>query len=149
MHWRFSRDVWPRHRTSPVPRTTWPGFWQLVPWTSFVTRGTRRAGQESRRARTETRNIWNTLGVALYRAGEWKSAIEALTKSMVLLPGQNESFNTLFLAMAHGQLGDKPQGHSWYDKAVKWMDKNQPKDEELIRFRAEAAALLGVNEKKD
>ena len=29
------------------------------------------------------------------------------------------------------------------------MEKNQPKDEELIRFRAEAAALLGVKEKKN
>src|SRR5438067_114028 len=28
------------------------------------------------------------------------------------------------------------------------MDKNKPKDEELIRFRAEAEALLGVKEKK-
>jgi hypothetical protein len=26
---------------------------------------------------------------------------------------------------------------------------DQPKNEELLRFRAEAAALLGVNEKKD
>ena len=26
------------------------------------------------------------------------------------------------------------------------MDKNQPQDEELRRFRAEAAALLGVKE---
>ena len=29
------------------------------------------------------------------------------------------------------------------------MEKNQPKNEELQRFRAEAAALLGVNEQKD
>jgi hypothetical protein len=29
------------------------------------------------------------------------------------------------------------------------MDKNAPANEELIRFRAEAAALLGVNEKKE
>ncbi len=68
---------------------------------------------------------------------------------MELLPGKNDGFNAFFLAMAHWQLGDKPQAHSWYDKAVPWMEKNQPKDEELVRFRAEAAALLGVNEKKD
>jgi eukaryotic-like serine/threonine-protein kinase len=92
--------------------------------------------------------FWNTLGVARYRAGEWKAAIDALTKSMELLPGQSESFNSFFLAMAHWQLGDKPEGRSWYDKAVAWMEKNQPKDEELIRFRAEAAVLLEVNAKK-
>ena len=50
--------------------------------------------------------------------------------------------------MAHWQLGDKPQARSWYDKAVPWMEKNQPKNEELVRFRAEAAALLGVKAKR-
>jgi hypothetical protein len=29
------------------------------------------------------------------------------------------------------------------------MEKNQSNNEELVRFRAEAAALLGVKEKKD
>jgi hypothetical protein len=29
------------------------------------------------------------------------------------------------------------------------MEKNQPNNEELVRFRAEVAALLGVKEKKD
>jgi hypothetical protein len=53
-----------------------------------------------------------------------------------------------FLAMAHWRLGDKPQARSWYGKAVSWMEKNQPRNEELMRFRAEAAALLGVNATK-
>jgi hypothetical protein len=29
------------------------------------------------------------------------------------------------------------------------MDKNQPRNEELASFRAEAAQLLGVDKKKD
>jgi WD40 repeat protein/tetratricopeptide (TPR) repeat protein len=91
---------------------------------------------------------WNTLGVAHYRAGDWKAAIEALTKSMEYRNG-GDSADWFFLAMAHWQLGDKTQARSWYDKAVTWMEKYQPKDEELLRFRAEAAALLEVNEKKD
>ena len=90
---------------------------------------------------------WNTLGTARYRDGDWKAAIEALTKSMELSKG-GDGNDWFFLAMAHWQLGDKPQARSWYDKAVPWMEKNQPKNEELIRFRAEAAALLEVNEKK-
>ena len=53
----------------------------------------------------------------------------------------------IFLAMAHWQLGDKILARSWYDKVVSWMEKNQPNNEELLRFRAEAAALLGVNQK--
>jgi tetratricopeptide (TPR) repeat protein len=89
---------------------------------------------------------WNTLGVAYYRAGDWKSAVDALTKSMELREG-GDSNDWFFLAMAHWQLGDKSQARSWYGKAVPWMAKNQPKDEELIRFRAEAAALLEANDK--
>ena len=80
--------------------------------------------------------------------GEWKAAIEALTKSMELRKG-GDSNDWFFLAMAHWQLGDKTQARSWYDKAVPWMEKNQPKNEELLRFRAEAAALLGLKEKKN
>ena len=92
---------------------------------------------------------WNTLGVAQYRAGDWKAAIEALTKSMELMHGESEGFNTFFLAMSHWQLSDKPQALSWYAKAIAWMEKNQPKNEELIRFRDEAAALLEVKATKD
>ena len=46
--------------------------------------------------------------------------------------------------MAHWQLGEKEAARKWYDQAVAWMDKNQPNNEELRRFRAEAAELLGV-----
>jgi len=91
--------------------------------------------------------FWNTLGVAEYRAGDWKAAIDALTKSLEVRKG-GDSFDWFFLAMAHWQLGEKPHARSWYDKAVRWMEKNQPKNEELVRFRTEAAAFLEVNETK-
>jgi uncharacterized protein HemY len=86
--------------------------------------------------------------VAQYRNGDWKAAIKALTRSMELHTG-GDSTDWFFLAMAHWQLGDKTQARSWYDKAVSWMEKNQPKNEELVRFRAEAAALLEVKERKN
>jgi serine/threonine protein kinase/tetratricopeptide (TPR) repeat protein len=88
-------------------------------------------------------NIWNTLGVAHYRANDWKSAIESLEKSEGLSNGDN-SFNFFFLAMAHWQLGYKEEARKWYNKAVEWMDKNLPEDKELLGFRAEAAELLGL-----
>jgi hypothetical protein len=59
------------------------------------------------------------------------------------------SFDWYFLAMAHWQLGKKDESRKWYDQAVEWMEKNQPKNEELRRFRAEAAELLGFEKKKD
>ena len=87
-------------------------------------------------------NAWNTLGVAQYRASDWKAALVTLTKSNELLGGKELSFNAFFLAMAHWQLDHKPEARSWHDQAVQWMDKNKPGDEELRRFRAEAAELL-------
>ena len=48
------------------------------------------------------------------------------------------------MAMAHSQLGDKEQARKWYDRAVAWMEKNDPKNEELARFRVEAEDLLKI-----
>jgi Flp pilus assembly protein TadD len=87
----------------------------------------------------------NTLGIAQYRNGDHKTAMETLKKSMDLRSG-GDAFDWFFLAMAHWQLKNQDEARRWYDKAVAWVDKNQPKDEELLRFRAEAAQLLGVAE---
>ena len=86
------------------------------------------------------------LGVAYYRSGRWEEAIEALSTSMDLLHGQSDGFNTFFLAMAHWQLGHKDEARRWSDRAVQWMAKNGANNDELRRFRAEAAALLGLPE---
>jgi len=53
-----------------------------------------------------------------------------------------DSAKWFFLAMAHWQLGEKQQARDWYDRAIRWMDENKPRDEKLRRWRAEAAALL-------
>jgi len=91
---------------------------------------------------------WNTLGVAQYRAGQWRAAIEALTKSMELRAG-GDSFDSFFLAMAYWQLGNKDEAGTWYDRGVTWIEKNralldndQQHDAELKRFRTEAEELL-------
>jgi WD40 repeat protein/serine/threonine protein kinase/Tfp pilus assembly protein PilF len=90
---------------------------------------------------------WNTLGIARFRTGDWKGAIETLNKSEELLKGKVLSFNAFFLAMAHWQLGQKAEARQWYDKAIVWMEQNRPQDKELHRFRAEAEKLLGVSKK--
>jgi tetratricopeptide (TPR) repeat protein/tRNA A-37 threonylcarbamoyl transferase component Bud32 len=86
-------------------------------------------------------NYQNTLGVAHYRNGDNKAAVAALETAMSLRAGGN-SFDWFFLAMAHGRLGDREKARQWYDRAVEWMDKFEPQDEELRRFHAEAKALL-------
>jgi serine/threonine protein kinase len=86
-------------------------------------------------------SCWNTLGVARFRAGDFKGAIKALKRSMELHNG-GDSIDWFFLAMAHWRLGDKKEAFTWYQKA---MGGTNPYAEDLSRFQAEASALLGVN----
>jgi serine/threonine protein kinase/Flp pilus assembly protein TadD len=94
---------------------------------------------------------WNTLGLAHYQAGDWKAAVAALKKSMALSKG-GDSYDWFLLAMAHGQLGEKDAARKHYDRAVRWMENNQPRNEELRRWRVAAQALLqqesGVKEQR-
>src|SRR5262249_22467828 len=90
---------------------------------------------------------WTTLGVAHYRAGQWKEAVAALEHSIERrLDG--DSIDWFFLAMVRWRLGEKDKARESYDRAVQWMEKNKPKNEELRRFRAEAAELLELKEMK-
>jgi tetratricopeptide (TPR) repeat protein len=82
----------------------------------------------------------NTLGVARYRAGDWKQAISDLEKSVSLGQGGN-SFDFFFLAMAHWKLGDKDKALECYERAIPSMGKQQP-NEELRRFQTEAEELM-------
>jgi hypothetical protein len=59
-----------------------------------------------------------------------------------------DSWNWFFLAMAHWRLGEKEKARASFDKAVQWMEMHQPQNEELRRFRNEAAELVGVKEEK-
>ncbi len=90
---------------------------------------------------------WNTLAVAHYRAGDWKAALAALDKSMALRNG-GDSLDWFIAAMAHARLGQKAKARAWYAKAVQWDDQHQSGNDELRRFRAEAAAVLSILEKK-
>ena len=90
-----------------------------------------------------TGNYWNTLGVALYRNGDWDLAKDALSKSMELR-GAGDSFDWFFLALIHFRQGRKEQALDLYAKAVEWYQTSVPNDEELFRFQVEAALELGL-----
>jgi serine/threonine protein kinase len=89
--------------------------------------------------------FWNTLGVTCYRAGDWNGAREALARSQALRHG-GDSFDWFFLAMVDWRHGERDVARKRYQQAVDWMEKKRPKDQELVRFRSEAAALLGLPE---
>jgi serine/threonine protein kinase/Tfp pilus assembly protein PilF len=92
--------------------------------------------------------VWNTLGVARYRAGDWKGAIAALQQSMALRNG-GDSFDWFFLAMAQWQQNEQGEARDWYHRAVRWMETYNPENTELRRFRAEAAELMGPRPEAD
>jgi serine/threonine protein kinase/tetratricopeptide (TPR) repeat protein len=104
------------------------------------------AARQATKATPSDAIILNTLGVAQYRAGQWEDAIQSLVKAEELAPDKTFAFNGFFLAMAHWQLDHKDEAHKWYDRSVEWMEKNQPKNEELARFRAEAEKVLGITQ---
>jgi tetratricopeptide (TPR) repeat protein len=89
---------------------------------------------------------WRGLGAARYRSGDYQAAIAALDKARSLRKG-GDSFDWFFLAMAHGQLGDRDKARRWYDSAVSWMEKHRPESEVLQRLRAEAEKLLEIKRK--
>jgi WD40 repeat protein/Flp pilus assembly protein TadD len=87
----------------------------------------------------------NTLGVAHYRAGRWKDAAAALDEAVALKKG-GDATDWFFLSMAHWQLGERDRARKDYARAAEWTDKNKPNDDELRRFRTEAARLLGIKD---
>ena len=79
-----------------------------------------------------------------------KSGVGAAPVQLVIRSGKE-------LAMAHGQLGHKQEARRWYDKSADWIEKNMETvqkqrhnrlGDDLSNIRAEAAKLLGVEEKK-
>jgi tetratricopeptide (TPR) repeat protein len=87
------------------------------------------------------RDYQGTLGTAYYRAGNWEAARSALQRATEL---RGTAYEWFFLAMTLHRLGDAAGARQKYDLAVSWTDKEKPDDAELRRFRAEAAALLGL-----
>jgi tetratricopeptide (TPR) repeat protein/Tol biopolymer transport system component len=79
-----------------------------------------------------------TQGVAYYRNGDWKKAIKALEGN----GPSNRTWDDFFVAMAHWRLGDQDQAKQSFDRAIKWIDKQETLSAELQQFRAEAEKLL-------
>ncbi len=87
------------------------------------------------------------LGTASYLAGDYPTAVTVLEKLIAENPNHPASVRpTFFLAMAHACLKNAAEARKWYDQAAQGMAKHKLQDEELRRLRAEASALLGVQE---
>jgi hypothetical protein len=85
--------------------------------------------------------FYTTLGLAHYRAKNWRDASKALEKAP-WGPGYNPCQAEFARALVHWRLGDHEKARHSFENAARWMDQNQPTDPVLQRIRAEAKALL-------
>jgi tetratricopeptide (TPR) repeat protein len=93
-------------------------------------------------AEPQNTSFANTLGIARYRTGDFAGAIQTLS-----IPDNVREFvshNGFFLAMAHARLGHHDDAAQWYTRANDWMNQHDSGNDELQRFREEAAAVLSV-----
>jgi tetratricopeptide (TPR) repeat protein len=88
----------------------------------------------------------NTLGVALYRAGQYAEAISFLDQSRAARKDNIDPSDLFFLAMAHHQLGHHQKGRGYYDEAVRWLGAKKAMSDTnpsgLAEFWAEAESTL-------
>ena len=88
-------------------------------------------------------NLFNTLGVAYYRAGRYQDAIVALAKSLSRSDPGMDAYDLYFLAMCHFRLSDKTKASNCLRRASESHERNASRLgamalQELFRFRAEA-----------
>ena len=112
-----------------------------------------RSGEEYRRALGLAREaarlvptygpFVNTLGVALFRTGDFEAALETLTRSDKLQKGSHPA-DAAFLARAHHRLGNKEAANEALERLRKLLaDPKRAGDEESQAFLREAEALIG------
>jgi tetratricopeptide (TPR) repeat protein len=98
--------------------------------------------------RPKITNYLNTLGVAEYRAGLYAKAVATLERGLANRTDPSDITDLLFLAMAHWKLGDHSRARTFYDQAIQRFpdDHDQAPDEDLVRYRNEAKAILQDSE---
>ena len=100
--------------------------------------------REATELQPETANHWNNLGVALYRAGEWHAAIEALEKADSMIDGGDRA-HRMFFAMAKWQSDQTEMARELYAQGAAWIAEQKEAHKGQLRFRAEAESLMGIS----
>jgi tetratricopeptide (TPR) repeat protein/serine/threonine protein kinase len=98
--------------------------------------------------------VWQAIGIANYRLGRWKPAIEAFDKSdehrkgaetVYKARGFNLAVHTFFRAMTLWHLGPPGEARKAYDSAVQLMSDLTPRESgQAKRLHEEAARLLKI-----
>jgi Tfp pilus assembly protein PilF len=88
---------------------------------------------------------WNTLGVALYRDGQYSEAMDALKQSLERGGDSAAGYDLVFLALCHSCVGNEAVADDYFQRANAWQERNLSRlpplwQEELSSFFAEAKA---------
>jgi tetratricopeptide (TPR) repeat protein len=84
---------------------------------------------------------WSTMGMARYRAGQWKEAVEAFEKT-IELDGDGDAIVLLFISMAQWQLGEKEEACGYLYEAQESFSKTLHPSEDIRRYQQEAEMLF-------
>ncbi|REK17434.1 MAG: tetratricopeptide repeat protein [Planctomycetota bacterium] len=87
----------------------------------------------------------NTLGAALYRAGEYESAAATLKLARdVDSEWVAPAYDCYLLAMSHAKLGQADVAEKWFHAADRWTALYNADNRELAGFREEAIDVLAI-----
>jgi tetratricopeptide (TPR) repeat protein len=86
--------------------------------------------------------FWITLGLARYRAGDWKAAGSALDKADSIMSAEEICLRDLLQAMSRQRLGDNKLAKKYYDGAAAGLEKLWIKEDDLERLRLEAHSVM-------
>lgn len=89
----------------------------------------------------------NTLGAALYYAGQYAEAIPVLERSLGEGKRKNDAFDLFFLAMCHHRLGNAAKATDCRQRGKRWFQEHKGVltaglVEELTAFQAETESVL-------
>ena len=94
----------------------------------------------------EKPGLLNTLGAALYRAGRFEESIRRLEEGIQKQRGESAPQDWAFLALAHHQLGHRPEARRWLDRFRTYRANQNAgafwNELEIRLLRREAEALI-------
>ena len=106
-----------------------------------------RLAQEATTLGPEKASHWKALSIAHYRNGNWNGCVEAMAEALRRVDNRKlDPDDRLFLAMARWRLGEKDAARTLFNQAAAELAKIQTPEEDPLRLRAEAAALLGLSD---
>jgi tetratricopeptide (TPR) repeat protein len=87
-----------------------------------------------------------SLGMVYYREGMFDEARAALLRAVETIPAypEYEMLTSFALSMTESKLGERASARSHYDRGVMLGEKSYPKSPLYLRFKNEAAQLLGL-----